>query len=313
MSKYFNLEYKVRFCLIVGVITVSTAAIFIKLASEAHYLAIALHRMFFSSLILLAIAIIYRQNNSHYKNVFKINKNQIKRIIISSLGLALHFWFWVWSLSYTSVASSVLLVTTNPFIVLLFSWIIWSHPIRLKMVVGMLIGLVGGIIILLGDSKFSNNTIGDLLAIVGSFCVVPYILCGRSLRKEMNIITYNLYVYSIATFFLFFLAIIFRVELWGFSTYTYSMLFLVALIPQVVGHSLLNWVLGFATAVLVTISIMAEPIIATILAVIFLEEIPSIYWYLGASLILVGIYLALSGFDDDFIDPDSLIDHKKMI
>ena len=177
----------------------------------------------------------------------------------------------------------------------------------------MLIGLVGSIIILLGDSKFSNNTIGDLLAIVGSFCVVPYILCGRSLRKEMNIITYNLYVYSIATFFLFFLAIIFRVELWGFSTYTYSMLFLVALIPQVVGHSLLNWVLGFATAVLVTISIMAEPIIATILAVIFLEEIPSIYWYLGASLILVGIYLALSGFDDDFIDPDSLIDHKKMI
>ena len=82
------------------------------------------------------------------------------------------------------------------------------------------------------------------------------------------------------------------------------MLLLVALIPQVIGHSLLNWVLGYATAVLVTISVMAEPIIATILAGFILDEIPSLYWYLGGFLILFGIYLAISELEEDFIDDD---------
>lgn len=121
----------------------------------------------------------------------------------------------------------------------------------------------------------------------------------------MHILTYNLYVYGLATIFLFILIILFQIELFNLSLYTYFMLFLVALIPQVIGHSLLNWVLGYASAVLVTISVMAEPIIATILAGIILDEIPSLYWYLGGFLILLGIYLSISEFEKDFIDNDT--------
>ena len=305
MLDNFSIEYRIRFYLIVGVFAVSTAAILIKLASEAHPLAIAFYRMFISVIVFLLIACIYRIQRPQHINVFTVKNNQVIRILISSLGLAMHFWFWVWSLSFTSVASSVLLVTTNPFIVLLFSWIIWSHPIRLKMITGMFIGLIGGAIIILGDSQYDNNIIGDLLALLGSLCIVPYVLCGRSLRKDMHILTYNLYVYPIATTFLFILIIIFQIELFRLSVYTYFMLFLVALIPQVIGHSLLNWVLGYATAVLVTISVMAEPIIATILASIILNEIPTFYWYMGGFLILLGIYLSISELENDFIDNDT--------
>tara|TARA_B100001029_G_C14976337_1_gene403288 strand:- start:109 stop:978 length:870 start_codon:yes stop_codon:yes gene_type:complete len=289
----------------VGVFSVSTAAILIKLASEAHPLAIAFYRMFISVLVFIIITFIYRMRRINDIKVFTVKSNQVFRIIISSFGLAMHFCFWVWSLSFTSVASSVLLVTTNPFIVLLFSWIIWSHPIRLKMIIGMFIGLIGGTIIIFGDSQYTNNITGDLLALLGSLCIVPYVLCGRSLRKDMHIITYNLYVYALATIFLFSLILIFQIELFTLSTYTYFILFLVALIPQVIGHSLLNWVLGYATAVLVTISVMAEPIIATILAVFILDEIPSLYWYLGGGLILLGIYLSINEFERDFIDNES--------
>lgn len=305
MANNFSIESRIRLYLIIGVFAVSTAAILIKLSSEAHPLAIAFYRMFISVLVFFIITLIYRIKSSDYVNVYTLKTNQILRIMISSLGLAMHFWFWVWSLSFTSVASSVLLVTTNPFIVLLFSWIIWSHPIRLKMIIGMFVGLIGGTIIILGDSQHTNNITGDFLALLGSLCIVPYILCGRSLRKDMNILTYNLYVYGFATIFLFILIIIFRIELFGLSAYTYFMLLLVALIPQVIGHSLLNWVLGYATAVLVTISVMAEPIIATVLASFILDEIPSLYWYLGGFLILFGIYLSISDFEDDFIDNDT--------
>ena len=288
-----------------GVFSVSTAAILIKLASEAHPLAIAFYRMFISVLVFIIITFIYRMRRINDIKVFTVKSNQVFRIIISSFGLAMHFCFWVWSLSFTSVASSVLLVTTNPFIVLLFSWIIWSHPIRLKMIIGMFIGLIGGTIIIFGDSQYTNNITGDLLALLGSLCIVPYVLCGRSLRKDMHILTYNLYVYGLATIFLFILIILFQIELFNLSLYTYFMLFLVALIPQVIGHSLLNWVLGYASAVLVTISVMAEPIIATILAVFILDEIPSLYWYLGGGLILLGIYLSINEFERDFIDNES--------
>ncbi|MQG84324.1 MAG: DMT family transporter [SAR202 cluster bacterium] len=305
MLNNFSIEYKIRFYLVIGVFAVSTAAILIKLSSEAHPLAIAFYRMFISILVFVIIALIYRHRRLDDINVFTVNNDQVVRIIISSLGLAMHFWFWVWSLSFTSVASSVLLVTTNPFIVLLFSWIIWSHPIRLKMIIGMFIGLIGGSIIIFGDSHNTNNITGDLLALLGSLCIVPYVLCGRSLRKDMHILTYNLYVYGLATIFLFILIILFQIELFNLSLYTYFMLFLVALIPQVIGHSLLNWVLGYASAVLVTISVMAEPIIATILAGIILDEIPSLYWYLGGFLILLGIYLSISEFEKDFIDNDT--------
>ena len=93
------------------------------------------------------------------------------------------------------------------------------------------------------------------------------------------------------------------------NKYEFSLLFLLALIPQVIGHSLLNWALGVMPAYFVAITLLGEPIGSTILAFIFLKEIPNKNEIIGAGIILLGILIAILGSssESEYID-DSLTD-----
>ena len=269
----------------------SSAAIFIRLA-DAPPLLIASYRMAIGASVMLGIAIgSWYRHRTNYLSL--ITKKDVPIVVVSGICLSMHFWAWILSLEYTSVASSVVLVTTSPFVLSIASKGLFKEPIHRYTAIGIGIGIVGGAVIAIGDSGSGTELKGDFLAFLGALSVAGYMLAGRRLRGHIPALTYNSLVYTTATFILFAIALIMGVSFTGYSSETYLWIFVLGLVPQAIGHSLLNWSLAHVTATTVAIAVMAEPVLATGAAAIFLSETPSLSTILGGVLILSGIYTAM--------------------
>ena len=269
----------------VGVVAVSFATIFIRLA-DAPALTIAAYRMAISAPVMLALA----GGQSLRSGGGLLPGLNLKDL---PLGLATHFWVWTISLEHTSVASSVVLVTTSPFMVAVASRIIWGEALPRHTMVGIAVGMVGGAVLALGDLNREGDLFGDAMAFLGGTAVVGYILAGRGLRARMPALTYNTTVYAGTAALLLIAAVATGAPFSGFTAGTYAMLLLVALVPQVIGHSLLNWSLAHVTATAVAISVMAEPVLTTAAAIPILREVPPATSVAGGALVLAGIYAAM--------------------
>lgn len=274
--------------LLLGVAAVSFAAIFIRLA-EAPPLAIAAYRLCIASLVVVPASLVHRRDR--YR-VF--TPAVFLWAAVAGVFLALHFGFWIASLDYTSVASSVVLVTTSPILIAVVSHFFLGDRVSLGVAVGIGVALMGGLILGIGDWQTGGRELqGDLLALLGALSVVGYLLIGRWLRGRLPLLPYIATVYGVAALLLLSSALIAHQPLSGYSAATYGWLVLVALVPQVLGHSLLNWTLAHVSATLVSVSVMAEPVVATLLAIGILREMPPITSVVGGAFILVGVYLAL--------------------
>ena len=277
--------------LAIGVVAVSFAAIFIRLA-EAPSLVIASYRLTIAAAIMIGLAAGSWIRNG-VQSVSGLTKRDLPLVLLSSASLSVHFWAWILSLEYTSVASSVVLVTTSPFLVAIASRAFFGEPIHKSTFAGIAVGVAGGVILAVGDAGGESEFFGDLLAFAGAVAIVGYMLAGRRLRRHVPALSYNSAVYSVTAVILLIAAILAGDPFTGYTSQTYLWLVMVALVPQVIGHSLLNWALAHVTATAVAIAVMAEPVIATAAAVIILGEAPPLTSVLGGVLILSGIYVAM--------------------
>jgi drug/metabolite transporter (DMT)-like permease len=270
----------------IGIIAVSTASIFIKLC-DAPVLIIATYRMMLASLVLMPFAC--------YEKTWRgWERNELGWPLLSGLFLSLHFAFWIASLKYTSVASSVALVTTHPIFVGIGGWLFLKERLGLHLVFGIALSVLGSGLISYGDMSLSKEAlIGDGLALMGAIAASGYLLVGRKMRKDRDLISYIFPVYSTAGLILILFALIFQKPFFGYSSSTYLYLFLLALIPQLMGHTTFNWALRYLPASAVAIAILGEPIGSTILAYFILGEGLTIWKVLGGILIFAGIVTAL--------------------
>jgi drug/metabolite transporter (DMT)-like permease len=270
----------------IGIIAVSTASIFIKLC-DAPALVIAAYRMTLASLFLLPFA-------SHKKIWRSWKGSELRWLIFSGIFLALHFAFWIASLKFTSVASSVVLVSTNPLFVGIGAWLFFKEPIGLNLILGIILSVLGSGLISFGDVSISKETMmGDGLALLGAITASGYLLVGRKMRKGQDLLSYIFPVYSVAGLVLNVLSLFFQKPFFGYSSSTYLFLFLLALIPQLIGHTTFNWALKYLPASLVAIAILGEPVGSTILAFFILGEGLTPLKILGGILIFAGILISL--------------------
>ncbi|MDI7260280.1 MAG: DMT family transporter [Thermodesulfobacteriota bacterium] len=269
-----------------GIIAISTASIFIKLC-DAPALVIAAYRMTLASLFLLPFA--------GYQRVWKgWNGSELRWLILSGTFLALHFAFWITSLKFTSVASSVVLVSTNPLFVGIGAWLFFKEPVGLNLILGITLSILGSGLISFGDMSISSDALmGDGLALLGAITASGYLLIGRKMRKGQDLLSYIFPVYSAAAIVLVILSLISQKPFFGFSSSTYLYLFLLALVPQLIGHTTFNWALKYLPAPLVAIAILGEPVGSTILAFFILGEGLTPLKIIGGILIFTGILIAL--------------------
>ncbi|MFH1445884.1 MAG: DMT family transporter, partial [Chloroflexota bacterium] len=270
---------------------------------EASSLIIAAYRLTISSIILGVIILI---KGPRLLKTF--DRKKILLSFLSGLFLALHFASWITSLEYTTVASSVVLVTTTPLWVALLSPFILKEPIRKNIKVGLAISMMGGVLVGLSDiCQFQNNTfecisissifsgralLGDGLALFGAFMAAGYMIIGRKLRSTTDTLPYTFIVYGIAAVIIDVVVIIKGENLFDYSSITFAWFIVLAIVPQLLGHSVFNWALRFLPASVVSIALLGEPIGSTLLAYIVLNEIPMNIELGGAILILLGIVIA---------------------
>ena len=270
----------------VGISAASTASIMIKLC-DAPALTISAYRMVLASLILFPFA--------YHQKVWKDwSRSEIGWLILSGFFLSLHFALWIGSLKYTSVASSVVLVSTHPIFVGVGSWLFLKEHLGVKLVLGICLSVLGSGLIGYGDMSLSKGALfGDGLAILGAMAVTGYFLVGRKMRKEQNLLSYIFPVYSTAGMVLVLLALLWQNPFFGYRPSTYLLFLLLALIPQLIGHTTFNWALKYIPASMVAITILGEPVGSTILAYFILEEKLSTWKVLGGISIFIGILIAL--------------------
>jgi len=272
--------------MVLGIIAVSFGAIFVRFASEASPLAITAWRLSIAAIILIPIAWIRKERSLTLPNTLWC--------LASGVALALHFILWTASLSYTSVASSVLFVTTHPLFVGLGSFLLLKERPSRALLIGVSIAVLGGAMIGWGDLHLAGEALrGDLLAVGGGLAVAIYFMIGRQVRQTVSATEYMAVTYGTAAVVALALCGITQTPMTGFSGSTIGFLVLLGLIPQLLGHSTFNWALKHMPATHVSIMILGEPIGSSLLALLLLNETPHGLNLIGAALILVGIYFSL--------------------
>jgi drug/metabolite transporter (DMT)-like permease len=287
--------------LVFGLFAISTASILIRFAQRdgAPSLVIAAYRLTFASLLLLPLAL-WR----HRQSVQALTRREWLLAIVAGVFLGAHFGAWITSLAYTSVASSVVLVSTSPLLVALISSAVLREPLSRFVLIGMTIAMTGAVLIGLSDictlqgcpplKEFVQGPafIGDLLALAGAVAIAIYYIFGRVLRASLSLVAYSLVTYSAAAITLHLTVLAARLPLTGYAPQIYVWLLLLALLPQLVGYSAINWALKYMSATYVSVTVLGEPVGSTVLAMFLLKEIPSGLKLAGGALILAGILIA---------------------
>jgi drug/metabolite transporter (DMT)-like permease len=291
---------RIGLVLLAGVVAASTAALLVRLGylaggggSAGLGLVLAAIRLSVASLVLLPVLRGVRGTD--------LKPGALRYAVLAGTFLALHFATWISSLAYTSIAASATIVTSTPVWIALILWA-WrgETPSRLT-AGGIAVALSVGAVIALGDaggaSAGSNPLLGDLLALAGALAVSLYLIFGQEAqRRGLGIGRYVAVVYGVGA-----LALLPAPPLllgagylgWPWGVYLCGVL--LALVPQLVGHTALNWSVRWVGPTLVALVVLAEPVFGSVLGYLVFGEAPGLPVLLGAAVLLAGVTGAILG------------------
>ncbi|HLU81804.1 MAG TPA: DMT family transporter [Trueperaceae bacterium] len=271
----------------VAVIAISFAAILVRLA-DGPPLVVALYRMLIASVVVLPITIRALRRTP-------IRGKAAWLTVAAGASLALHFATWISSLSFTSIAASVTLVATTPLWVAVIAWLVMGIAPTLGVMIGVVLAVAGAAVIGFTDlTGGSRPLLGDGLALVAGMAAASYFLIGRSvMRSGVSVGAYVGSAYGVAALFLLPLPLLFGLSYFDYPASTFLWLALLALVPQLIGHTGLNFAAKYLSPTLVATVTLAEPIGSGLLALVFFGEIPSSNTLLGALLLLLGLVLTI--------------------
>ena len=280
----------------IGVVVVSTASILIRLAQGegVDSLTIAAVRLGVATAVLLPLAL----RNAH-ADLLRLRPRDLLLAVLSGILLAIHFWSWIESLQHTSVASSTILVTTNPLWVALAAALLLGERPRAAALAGIGLSLLGMLVTFFADahalSSGQRPMLGNSLALLGALAASGYLLVGRALRERMRLILYIALAYGSAAVLLGVALALTRTPLAGHGTLAWMLMGALALGPQLLGHTAFNYALRHLSATFVALAILGEPIGSALLAWLIFGERFGAAQFAGFALLLCGIFLAALG------------------
>jgi drug/metabolite transporter (DMT)-like permease len=222
----------------------------------------------------------------------RLDRRRRRLVTIAGVLLAAHFASWIASLSYTSVASAVTLVSTQPAWAALFA----PQPVHRRVWSGIAVAMVGVIAIAGVDLSISARAVfGDALALAGGALAAAYVTVGAQVRQTVPNATYTTGCYAVAALTALAAALIGRVDIVPASAATWGWIVAITVGPQLLGHSLINAVLQRLDAVLVSVAILFEIVGASLIAWWWFGETPPAALYPAATLLVAGVVLVISG------------------
>ena len=296
---------KIALVLFTGLMAASTAALFVRFGYAAGEglndvglgLAMAALRLCFASLLLAPLW--YRTRNED-----RPQPGAYWFAFGAGVFLAIHFASWVPAFAFTSIAASTTIASSSPVWVAIMLWL-WRGEVPSRLTtIGIAVAIGGAIVLATGDAggdgSGSNPLLGDGLALIAALGFSFYFLMGQEAqRRGLSTSRYVAIAYAVGALTL--LPIPFMVgphygELPGMIVFYGLML---ALVPQLIGHTSFNWAVKWITPTIVTLVILMEPIGASLLGFLFLGEVPGWLVLLGALILLGGVALAVYGRSDD--------------
>ncbi len=287
----------------IGVTAVSWSAILVR-GADAPALVIASYRLILAALPMGALAL-WQSFPRKDRAPEPITTRSIWPLVLSAAFLAAHFAFWIASLQHTSVVTAVVRMAMQPLIVGIASPLLLRESIQRQVWFALAVALAGVATMAIAHSGGGLGELrGDIYAVLGGFFAACYLLVGRSVRAETSWLRYVGVVYPITALFLFTVTLIAREPLTGYTVKTLLMIALMALGPQLIGHTAINWSLGYLPVMAVAMAILVEPVMSTILAALILDEWPTAPEMAGAVLVLAGVYIALRSEGEDDLAED---------
>ncbi|MBE0343688.1 DMT family transporter, partial [Paenibacillus sp. 28ISP30-2] len=219
-------------------------------------------------------------------------RKQWMLIIWSGIALGLHFLLWMGSLRLTTVASSTVIMTLEPILVMLGSFLFFRTGTNRAMLIGMGLAFVGSLAIGAGDFHASGQALlGDALSFLGMVAVSIHMLMGKHLREHLSAFVYNLWVFAIAATSLALYNVINTIPFTGYAPREWGLFLLLAIVPTLFGHYLFNWLLKYINATAVSMAVLGEPVISSLLAWVLLGEKLSALQFGAGFFILFGVWI----------------------
>ncbi|MFW5896679.1 MAG: DMT family transporter [Bacillota bacterium] len=277
--------------LLLAVVGISSASIFIRISS-APALAIAFYRLAYAAVLHILLAL------PRLDSFTDFGRGTLWKSVGAGIFLAIHFGLWITSLGLTTVAASTVLVSFHPLFTAAGGYLLFGESLGPRALLAMLAGLVGTAILAFGGEAGEASTLtGDLLALGGAGAMAGYLLVGRFVRRSVGTLPYTVVVYSVAAVTTAAIAGGLSVPLIGYSVREHLIFAALAVLPTLFGHTLLNWALAHVQTSGVSLSVLGEPVAATLMAWLLLKETPAAHQLLGGSVILVALagYLQRAG------------------
>lgn len=269
--------------LFISILSVSISSILIKLSDTPTSVA-GMYRLYISAIIMLAFV--------SWRTLRNLNMNIIDWaiVVIAGLFLGMHFLFWMESLVHTSVASSMVILSLQPLFVMIGSYFLFKEQVNVLTVSCLITAFLGSLLIAWGDIGISKEAlIGDGLSLIGTLFVSAYLLAGQRVSRKIDT-----HVYSIAVFFIGGTVMLLynlwnRYSLTEYSSADWTYFLLLAIIPTILGQYIFNLLLKTIGATTVSVGIIGEPVLAIMLAYLFLGETISLFQFIGGLLTLFGM------------------------
>lgn len=280
-----TIRYPVSVLLFIGIAAISFSAILVKW-SAAPTSIVASHRLLITVLLMSPFLIKY------WPEMKRITTKSYIKLVWSGICLGLHFLLWMASLRYTSVASSTAILTLEPVVVMLGSYLVFRHKTSSGALIAMFIAIIGAMMIGWGDFRFSGDALlGDFLSFLGMIAVAIHMILGQGLRTHISAFVYSWWVFLIGGIVLLIYNLIAGYSLWNYGPSEWVLFLLLAIIPTLFGHLLFNWLLKYMQATTVSMSVIGEPLGATILAYYLLGETITWIQFAAGILLLIGVGL----------------------
>ncbi|WP_290817651.1 DMT family transporter [Halovivax sp.] len=289
MTGYTDVRVTPLAALAFAVFAASTSAILVRWSVAPSSVA-AFYRVLFTTLLVAPVALVY-----HREEFGRLSPRDRWSAILAGVALAVHFATWFESLNHTSVAASVTLVQTQPIFVAIGAALLLGERVTRTTVAGIAVAICGAAAMSFGDAgqaPLSDATaFGNALALVGALMLAGYVLAGRSIRQRVSLFPYVTVVYAACSVTL---LVVVGVQGHAYAAYPareWALFLAMALLPGILGHTIINWVLEHLESVVVSVAWLGEPVGATLLALVLLAEVPDAITVVGGLVVLSGIYV----------------------
>lgn len=279
--------------LLIAVFAMSWAGPLVRL-SHAPPLAIAVWRLLFSVAFIGILVAVRGRGVRHAE----LSPREWGLAGAAGVLLAVHFWSWIASISFTTVASSVVLVSTQPVFVAILSLSLLGERPSPREWSAVFLAVAGAIVVGWGDFEPGGRALfGDALALLGAVLAAGYYVVGRRLRQKLDLWTYVGVVYGVAAVVLLGLALVGGVPLVSYSSREWGIFLLLAAGPMMIGHTGINYALRHVRAYLANLVVLGEPVGAILIAWALpqIREAPPPKTLAGGILILLGVALGFAG------------------